>query len=316
MDDLRQLSVFAETVVAGSMSAAARRLGMTPSAVSQTIRALEMRAGVVLLHRSTRKLTLTETGKRCLPYCLRLQEAGSAAMASLEQARDAPSGELRVAAPVGFAAHVSPALAPVLADWPQLRLRLILDDRLIDLIDARVDLALRVGELADSNWIGRRLCDFEPVVCASPIYLERRGIPTAPAELGGHCWLAMAGVEAGRSGPGGIEPQAEGLMLDLSNSAGARERPRVPVRIATTSQVALHQLCEQGMGLAVLFYPDVRPALERGLLVRLLPGWRLPSWPVTLVSRRRDGEPARVRVAVDALRRYFAASPTAAQVRQ
>ena len=131
MEDLRQYAVFAETVLAGSMSAAARRLRMTPSAVSQTIRALEARTGVVLLHRSTRKLTLTEAGERCLPYCRRLLEARNGATASLEQARDAPTGELRVAAPIGFATHISPALPPVLADWPRLRLKLILDDRLV-----------------------------------------------------------------------------------------------------------------------------------------------------------------------------------------
>ena len=311
MDDLRQFAVFAETVAAGSMSAAARRLRMTPSAVSQTIRALEARAGVVLLHRSTRKLALTEAGGRCLPYCIRLLEAGSAAAAALEQARDAPVGELRVAAPVGFAAHVSPALAPVLADWPQLRLRLIVDDRLIDLIDARIDIALRVGDLADSSWIGRKLCDFERVLCAAPAYLERRGTPATPGELCGHHWLAMTGVEASHPAPPGAEAQAEALLLDLAGPAGAREGVRVPVRIATTSQVALQQLCEQGMGLASLIYPDVRPALERGALVRLLPRWRLPSSPVTLVTRRRDGEPAKVRVTVDALRRYFAALPPA-----
>ena len=140
------------------MSAAAKRLRMTPSAVSQAIRGLEARTGVVLLHRSTRKLSLTEAGVRCLPHCLRLLEARSAATASLEEARDAPAGELRVAAPVGFAAHVSPALAPVLADWPGLALRLIVDDRLIDLIDARASISrcgsagcpTRTGSVANS----------------------------------------------------------------------------------------------------------------------------------------------------------------------
>ena len=101
MDDLKPLAVFAETVDAGSMSAAARRLGMSPSAVSQTIRALEQQGGVTLLHRSTRKLALTEAGERYYPHCKRLLEAARAAAESLQQARDAPTGELRVAAPVG-----------------------------------------------------------------------------------------------------------------------------------------------------------------------------------------------------------------------
>ena len=297
--------MFAETVTAGSMSAAARRLRMTPSAVSQTIRALEARTGVVLLHRSTRKLTLTEAGERCLPYCRRLLEARSGAAASLEQARDAPTGELRVAAPIGFAAHISPALAPVLADWPGLRLKLILDDRLVDLIEARVDLAVRVGGLPDTNWIGRKLCDFEGILCASPAYIGRRGSPATPAALPVHDWLAMEVMDddVAREN-GGRRPET---ALELTNGEGRLERVSLAIRIGTTSQVALQQLCEEGMGLASLFYPDARPALEQGRLVRLLPDWRPPSAPVTMVMPKSGGGTAKIRVAADALQRYFAA---------
>ena len=309
MEDLRQYAVFAETVLAGSMSAAARRLRMTPSAVSQTIRALEARTGVVLLHRSTRKLTLTEAGERCLPYCRRLLEARNGATASLEQARDAPTGELRVAAPIGFATHISPALAPVLADWPRLRLKLILDDRLVDLIDARVDLAVRVGGLPDTNWIGRKLCDFEGILCASPAYLERRGSPATPADLPGHDWLAMEGVDDGAARENGEHDTQ--TVLDLTDRKGRRERVLLAVRIGTTSQVALQQLCKEGMGLASLFYPDTRPALEEGRLVRLLPDWRLPSAPVTMVMPNGAGVAAKVRVAAAALQSYFVALATA-----
>ncbi|WP_375404094.1 LysR family transcriptional regulator [uncultured Sphingomonas sp.] len=305
MEDLRQYAVFAETVSAGSMSAAAKRLRMTPSAVSQTIRALEARTGVVLLHRSTRKLALTEAGERCLPYCKRLLEARNGATASLEQARDAPTGELRVAAPIGFAAHISTALAPVLADWPGLRLKLILDDRLVDLIDVRVDLAVRVGGLPDTNWIGRKLCDFEGILCASPAYLGRRGSPATPADLPGHHWLAMEG-DTDLTGRGNGEPGPE-TALELTDGKGRRERVPLAIRIGTTSQVALQQLCEEGMGLASLFHPDARPALEQGRLVRLLPDWRLPSAPVTMVMPKGGGGVAKVGVAADALQRYFAA---------
>lgn len=145
MDDLKPLAVFAQTVDAGSMSAAARRLGMSPSAVSQTIRALEARGGLTLLHRSTRKLTLTEAGERYYPHCKHVLEAARAAAESLQHARDAPTGELRVSAPVGFASHIAPALAELLTEAPQLRLRLLVEDAMIDLIDARIDVAIRVG---------------------------------------------------------------------------------------------------------------------------------------------------------------------------
>jgi DNA-binding transcriptional LysR family regulator len=191
MIDLKSYAVFAEVVIAGSMSAAARLLGMTPSAVSQIVANLERQMGVTLFHRSTRKLTLTEAGARCYPHSFRLLEAGRAAVASLEQARDAPSGELRIAAPVGFGAHLAPALAPVLAEWPQLRLRLIVDDALIDLIEHRIDIAIRVGWQDDSAWNRRGLGELDLILCASPDYLERRGMPETLADLSSHDGLAL-----------------------------------------------------------------------------------------------------------------------------
>ena len=297
MRDLKPYAVFAEVVAAGSMSAAARRLGMTPSAVSQTIGALERQTGVKLLHRSTRKLTLTEAGERCHPHCLRLIEAARAAAASLEQARDAPTGELRIAAPVGFGAHVAPALAPVLAEWPQLRLRLIVDDALIDLVEHRIDIALRVGWHADAGWTARELCDLDMILCAAPAYLQRFGMPSDPADLHRHHWLGLdrSALDA-----------ADGFALPLNDLKGRRETVRLPLRTTTTNQIALQQMCEQGMGIACLFHADARPALERGSLMRVMSGWQLPSRPVMMVMPRQEAEPAKVRVASTALQRHFA----------
>ena len=280
---------------------------MTPSAVSQAIRALEARTGVVLLHRSTRRLSLTETGERFLPHCLRMVEAAEAAALSLEQARDAPVGELRLAAPIGFAAHLAPALAPVLAEWPGLRLRLIVDDRLINLVEARIDIAIRVGKLPDTSWIGRKLCDFDRILCASPGYLEREGVPVTPEDLRKYDWLTTAiAVTVPSSAQGDGNPTSEPFLLDLVDASGTHNEQNVPLRIVTTTQVALLQLCEEGLGLAPLFYPDARPSLERGTLVRVLPGFRLASMPITLVTPRPEGDAAKVRVAVTALTRYFA----------
>ena len=307
MDELKPYAVFAETVTAGSMSAAGRRLGMSASAVSQTLRTLERQMGVTLLHRSTRKLTLTEAGERCYPHCLRLVEAARAAADSLAQARDAPSGELRVAAPVGFAAHIAQALAPVLAQWPQLRLRLLVDDAMIDLIDARIDIAVRVGQLADSNWVARPLCEIEMVLCAAPSYVERRGQPATPADLAGFDWLAWA-----RETQDAAEAPPV-LALLLHGASGESQRLQVGVRIASNNHVALQQMCEQGLGVARLGYADVLTALSRGTLVRLLPQWRFTPLPVVAVTPKREGEPAKVRVAIEALKRYFATPPGMAQ---
>ena len=326
MDDLKPLAVFAETVDAGSMSAAARRLGMSPSAVSQTIRALEQQGGVTLLHRSTRKLALTEAGERYYPHCKRMLEAARAAADALQQARDAPTGELRVSAPVGFANHIAPALAALLVEAPQLRLRLLVDDAMIDLIDARIDLAIRVGRLADSTWVARKLCDFEVILCASPDYLRRHGTPAAPADLALHQWLAFGrdspvGVATDGTSPSGnpilataprgpasqASSQPAAMALDMHSAAGERHRMRVEARVASNNQISLQQMCEHGLGIAHLGHADVMPSLRRGALVQVLPQWRfgtLPVWAVT--PRRDDGEAAKVRIAMGYLKRYFA----------
>ena len=313
MDDLKPLAVFAETVAAGSMSAAARRLGMSPSAVSQTIRALEQQGGVTLLHRSTRKLALTEAGERYYPHCQRMLEAARAAAESLAQARDAPTGELRVAAPVGFANHVAPALAALLAQAPQLRLRLLVDDAMIDLIDARIDIAIRIGRLADSNWVARRLCDFEIVLCASPAYLERHGAPATPHELPAHQWLAFSREAAVGPARDGFAPETAlasarpaTMAFDMRGPGGERHRAQVEARIASNNQVSLQQMCEHGLGIVLLAHADVLPQLRAGVLVRVLPQWRFASMPVVAVTPRREGEAAKVRLGVEALKRYFA----------
>ena len=329
MDDLKPLAVFAEVVDAGSMSAAARRLGMSPSAVSQTIRALETHGGVTLLHRSTRKLALTEAGERYYPHCQRMLEAARAAAQSLQTARDAPTGELRVSAPVGFAAHIAPALAPLLAEAPQLRLRLLVDDAMIDLIDARIDVAIRIGRLADSSWVARRLCDFETILCASPEYLARAGTPATPQQLPAHQWLAFgrdvtvgvpkegltaAAHESARSLSKGAASTSQpvAMTLDAHAATGERQRVHVQARIASNNQISLQQMCEHGLGIAHLARADASPALARGDLVRVLPGWRFGSMPVWAVTPRRDeAEAAKVRAAVDYFRRWFAALPEA-----
>lgn len=332
MDDLKPLAVFAETVASGSMSAAARRLGLSPSAVSQIIRTLELQGGVTLLHRSTRKLSLTEAGERFYPHCRRVLEAARDAAQSLQQARDAPTGELRISAPVGFANHIAPALAPLLSEAPQLRLRLLVDDAMIDLIDARIDIAIRVGRLADSNWVARRLCDFEMILCASPDYLVRHGTPEMPQDLCRHQLLVtelearyegVPGESAGELDAGAIPNTSQGLVnktkatsqpvsmpMDLHAPDGRQQQVHIQSRIVTNNLVALQQMCEHGLGIACLVRADVVPWLQRGALVHVLAPWQRASAPVWAMTPRRDGEEAKIRTALEYLKRYFSALPT------
>jgi DNA-binding transcriptional LysR family regulator len=296
MDDLRRMAVFASVVQHGSMSAAARALSMSPSAVSQQVRLLEQGSGVTLLHRSTRKLSLTDAGARFAEHCAAMVVAAQQAQQQLALAHDAPSGELRMSAPVGFARHVAPALAPLLADHPGLKLRLLVDDALIDLIDARIDLALRAGKLPDSSWVARRLCAFEWVLCASPDYLRRHGVPESPSELLRHQWLVG-------SREGSV------LQFELLGPGGASETLRVEARIASNNQLSLEQMCTAGLGLALMTHPDVHEALQAGQLHRVLPLWHVAAGPMWAVTPQRDNQPAKVRHAIAALQSYFSAAP-------
>ena len=296
MDDLRRMAVFAAVVQHGSMSAAARALRMSTSAVSQQVRLLEQGSGVTLLHRSTRKLSLTDTGARFAEHCQAMVSAAAQANAQLALAHDAPSGELRMSAPVGFARHIAPGLGPLLAAHPGLTLRLLVDDALISLVDARIDLALRAGRLPDSSWVAQRLCDFDWILCASPDYLRRHGEPATPADLAQHQWLVGS-----RDG--------SGLQIDLTGPQGEREPLRVDARIASNNQLSLEQMCLAGLGVGMLTHPDVHEALQAGRLKRVLPQWQLAPGPVWAVTPQRENQPAKVRHAIEAMRAYFAATP-------
>jgi len=310
MDEFKPYAVFAETVSAGSMSAAARKLGMSPSAVSQTLRALEKQSGVTLLHRSTRKITLTDAGERCYQHCRRLVDAARAAADSLAQAHDAPTGELRVAAPVGFSSHMM-ALAPLLMQWPQLRLSLLIEDAMIDLIESRIDIAIRVGRMPDSQWVTRPLGSLEVALCAAPAYLERFGVPETPMSLAKHQMLAFVGETKApvTMETADLDQPLPTMQLEFQHPTIDPQRVDVGARIVSNNRNALQQMCEQGLGLARLAIADVQSAIARGTLVHLLPQWRLPLLPITAITPQRDGEPAKVREAVASMQRYFAQLP-------
>ncbi len=296
--DYRRLAVFAAVVHHGSMSAAARAMGMSTSAVSQQVRLLERAHGVTLLHRSTRKLSVTDAGARLAEHSQSMVDAAARARQQLRLAHDAPTGELRMTSPVGFARHVAAALAPVLAAHPALRLRLLVDDARIDLIGARVDLAVRGGRLADSTWAARRLCAFEWAICASPAYLARQAVPRTPADLHAHQWLAVADESAA-------------LHMDLHGPGGARETLRLEARATSNNQFSLQQLCVAGLGLALMPRADVDEDLQAGRLVVLLSDWNHPPIPVYAVTPQRENQPAKVRHAIAALAGYLATVPGA-----
>ena len=292
MDQLKRMAVFAEVVAAGSLTAAARHLGMTTSAVSQHLRQLEAALGLALLHRSTRKLTLTEAGTRYIEGCTAMVAAARAADQALARHRDEPEGELRIAAPIGFGGLLAQALAP-LRNYPKLTLRLLLDDALIDLIDERVDIALRAGSLPDSSLVARRLGSMGAQMCAAPAYLALHGWPRVPQDLGQHAWL------------GGRPNSTGAVSLVLHNQAGEQATVQVAPRVLASQVTALHALCMAGWGISVLVSDDDRRALADGRLLPVLPEWHLPDMPVYAITPRRGEQPAKVRHALELLAAHF-----------
>lgn len=295
IEQLKRMAMLATVVEQGSFAGAARKLHTTTSAVSQQIRALERDMGVTLLHRSTRKLSLTPAGARFHAGCAAMLAAAEDAQARLLQLRDAPEGELRVAAPVGFGRHLGPALAPLLAGHPGLSLHLEVDDGFTDLVAKRIDLAVRFGRLPDSSWVAQRLGEKTLGLYAAPAYLARRGVPAGLAELAGHDWLALrAGTE-------------DWQVLPLRGQDGLLQELRLRPRLSSNNQLSLQQLCEAGLGLAMLSPSDLDDAARDGRLVPLLPGWQPPALPVYALTPQRDAQPAKVRHAIAALKAHFEA---------
>jgi len=295
MDDYRQLAVFAAVARAGSMVAAGKALAMSTSAVSQHLRALERRHGVTLVHRTTRRVALTEAGQRLAAHCADMVAAAERARHQLAVSREVLEGELRLATPVGFAQHVAKALAPWLGNHPALRLTVFVDDEFIDLTEARIDLALRAGQLPDSPWAARRLADFRMLLCAAPAYLERHGTPADPEALTRQVWI-------------GTERSAE-RPLRLRTADQPDAVLRIEPRAISNNLMTVQHMCVAGLGVASLVAMDAHDDLQAGRLVPVLPAWQQDVVPTWAMTPQRDGQPVKVRQAIEAVQGYLQTLP-------
>ncbi|KFX71577.1 LysR family transcriptional regulator [Pseudomonas taeanensis MS-3] len=293
MEQLKRMAVFATVVDRGSMVAAAEVLGMTPSAVSQQIRKLEDSTQVSLLHRTTRKLTLTEAGAVFYQSCAQVLALAEQAEQRLAELRDAPVGELRIAAPVGFSGRpICAALAPLLQAHRGLSLQLFFQDEQIDLIEQRIDLAIRVGKLEDSSLVARHIGETRMLLCAAPSYLAQRRPISHPQDLIGLDWLTMNG-------------ELSHKLLTLHGPDGDVQRLRIESRVGCNNIVALRNFTLGGMGVSLQPAHEVREELATGDLRELLADWQLPAFGIYIVTPRRDAQPAKVRYAIEALRQHL-----------
>jgi DNA-binding transcriptional LysR family regulator len=293
---VQDLAVFAAVAETEGFSAAARRLGVSKAMVSVAVARLEARLGVKLLQRTTRRLSLTEAGAATLPHAQRAVLAARDAEEAATQALTSPRGVLRLNAPMSFGLlHVAPALGAFAKTYPEVKVDLVLDDRVLDLTEGGFDLALRVGSLPDSALVSQHLARSRNVLVAHASYLARAGVPGAPKDLAGHAALVYSLA-------------ATGARWTLSRGSRT-ETVRVSGPLQANSSLALRDALLQGLGLARIPWFVVGEDLARGRLVRVLPDWDLPAQEVHALTTTREHLPRKTRAFIDHFRGRLGSPP-------
>ena len=296
LDRYTSMQVFLALVRRGTFTAAAAELGISRAMASKHIQALEDHLGVRLFNRTTRNNRLTAAGARYFERVDALLAELDEVEASLGEEAARVSGTLTLAAPPAFGAiHVAPLVAAFMARHPDVRLRLTLADRRLDLVDEGIDAAVTVRELEDTSYIARYLTAVRLIVCAAPAYLARHPAPSTPEDLVDHNCLTYA--EAGASTRAQWRFQAATGPLDV----------RVDGNFVSNVGAALRNVALAGHGIARL--PDyiVAADLADGRLVALLADWAPALRPVHVLYPHREHVPARLRAFLDFAREWFAA---------
>jgi DNA-binding transcriptional LysR family regulator len=293
LPDLEGWAIFATVAKTGSFAAAAAELGVAGATVSKAVRRLEERLGERLIHRTSRRFALTDTGRALAVRAARILAEGEAAEAEANAGATVPRGRIRLAAPMSFGLrHVAPILPAFLAANPAVSVDFRLDDRIVDLVADGIDIALRIADLPDSSLVARRLCAVRRRVVGSPAYFARHGTPRHPRDLREHACLGYSYLATG----------------ETWRFAGAGGKVSVTVNgpLAATNADALGFALEAGIGLAL--QPDflVCEAVKDGRLEAVLDDWEAPPLALYLVTPAGGPRPRRVAVLVDFLVRHFA----------
>jgi len=286
--DPRSLGLFATIVDEGGLSAAARRLGVSKSSVSRELAGLESRLGLRLLQRTTRRLALTEAGELMLDHARRVADEIADAEAAIETLRAAPCGQLNITAPFAVVRFVlAPRLPAFLAAHPGLALAFVPTIDNLDLIESRIDVAIRIGALPDSSLVARRLIETPLILAAAPEYLAARGMPAEPDDLATHDVVLLGN----RADPGrwALECAADGRVHETM----------VAPRLAINEPSVVLDLVRGGLGIGVLPMIYARAEIEAGRLVRVLPGWRRGARPIHALYPSRQQLTPKVRAFVD-----------------
>ena len=288
MDRLAAMATFARVVEAGSLTAAARALRTSLASVSRQLAALEEELGARLLNRTTRRLSLTEGGQAYYARCKRILGDVEEAEAALSRFQAAPSGQLVVSGSVLFGQrYLSPVLPGFLARYPQIAVDLQLADRFVNLVEEGVDAAVRIGGLVDSSLVGRRVGEFRRVVCASPGYFRRHGLPRVPAELSRHgCLVYSSLADADR-----WRFLADGREIAVP----------VTARLRSNNQDVLQRAALDGAGVMLATSWLVRDHVASGALQVALAGFEPPPTPIHIVYPHARLLSAKTRALIDYL---------------
>ncbi|HQU78766.1 MAG TPA: LysR family transcriptional regulator [Azonexus sp.] len=296
MHDINDLLLFAHVVKVRSFSEAARRLGVSKSRVSKAVARLEGDLGVRLLHRSTRSLSLTEVGEAYFEHCDRILEELSLADTAISRLHQEPRGKLKISAPVAFSTmHVASALPDFMACYPDLTVDLTISDRLVDLAEEGYDIALRISREPGQNLVARQLAPIRRMICASPDYLARRGMPLAPADLVRHNCLSYTFLDT----------------QEVWHLKGGDGDVAIPVSgtLRINDDEALSQAVLGGLGLAMLPTFIVGRDLQDGRLVEVLPGFVPTERFIYAVHLPNRHLPPKVRAFIDFLLARFGPTP-------
>ena len=293
MDKFSALSSFVQSVKLGSFSAAAKHLGVSQPAVSQQIRSLEQDLGTRLLNRTTRQLSLTEAGERYFSYARDILERVSEADRSVQSEETQMSGPLSIGLPLGFAESVlSEFLIRFKKEHPCILLDVSLSDVFVDVIQERLDVSIRMGEIKDDRLIVRRLGVAQRCLIASPDYLDKRGRPRHPADLPDHDYLLYKNISTGDRVPF-ISTLGEKLSIQITPS------------MIINNSATLRQAALAGLGITIANRWLIDPYLRSGELELVLPDWEYPPHPIHAVYPSNRFIPLKVRRFVEHLQAYF-----------
>jgi len=286
MDRLEAMSILLMVVEAGSLSAAARRLGTPLSTVSRKVSDLEAHLKTRLLIRSSRRLTLTDAGRFYVAACRRLLDQLAEAERAASGEYIAPKGGLVITTPVVFGRlHVLPIVVEFLKTYPDIDIRMVLADRVIHLLDDHVDLALRIGELPDSSLVAIKVGEIRRVVCGSPDYFAKHGTPKTPDALAAHPCITFDGL---------MSPDGWTFKVGKSDrSIAIRSR-----LIVNTAEAAIDAAIA-GLGLTRVLSYQIERARKAGLLAIALVDFEPAPWPVSLVYSAQGLLPLKLRAFLD-----------------